>query len=282
MSTILDDLIGKLDNARLYSDYIASLCPFHSESRSSFLVHEDYYECLSCGAHGTTKSLLKKLSGQPDKIAIHGDFKNPFTRWTKDKSLGEVLKQAWINLKSRPSVYLVSRGIPEDKQISLGLGMLDNWITFPIRRRDGKIIGAVARAGEGNPSPSKYVVPAGQDPNIIYVPDWKAKSRYVYCTFGIIDAISMYLNGVFAFSTTSGKRLNDLSVLDDFRTWIIFLPDRGEEDAALRIASKLGWRGKCPKQTWPDNCKDVNDVFVRYPEMITNALRKYEPRLAIQ
>lgn len=280
MTDILNDIAAKLDGVRVYDTYLASLCPFHTENRPSFIVHERFYECLSCNAKGTTKSLLKHLSGEPDKVSIHSDFRNPFTKWLKSQSLGEILKTAWQNNKRRPSIYLKNRGIPDKKQIELGLGLLDDWITFPIRNNEGKITGAVARVNEGNLSPSKYVVPAGQDPNLIYVPDWKIKSRYVYCCFGIIDAISMCLNNVFTFSTTSGKRLGDISVLDSFRTRIIFLPDRGEEGEAIKIAAQLGWRGHCPKMHWPDDAKDVNDVFIRYPEMIVKAVQDNESKLA--
>ena len=269
MNEILSKVAELLDYAQTYEKSVWGICPFHSDSRPSLMVHEDYYHCQACGAHGTTKSLIEKLSGHvaapaPDK------FYNPFTIWLKNESLGNVLREAWETLKSRPSIYLRNRGIPDEWQIKLGIGIRDNWITFPIRSFDQKIIGAVARAGENNTASSKYIVPSGQDSNMIYVPDWKQfnASDIIYATFGIIDAISLVICGAGAFSTTNGKRLNDVSALNKVRKRIIFLPDKGEESNAKEIAARLGWRGAVAKINYPDDCKDISDVFQKYPEKI--------------
>lgn len=273
MSELLDEIYERLDYAQRYTDSVWGRCPFHSDSRPSFMVHEDYYNCQACGAHGKTKDLLAKLSGrisQPSPDRFH----NPFTGWLRNESLANVLRSAWETLKSRPSTYLRDRGISYEWQIKLGIGMRDNWITFPIRSDDMKIIGAVARAGENNTASSKYIVPTGQDPNMIYVPDWKQfnASDIIYATFGIIDAVSLVICGAGAFSTTNGKRLNDVSVLDKVRKRIIFLPDRGEESNAKEIAARLGWRGAVAKVNYPDNCKDINDILMKHPEKMKETL----------
>ena len=274
MNDILDKVAELLDYAQRYEDSVWGRCPFHSDNRPSLMVHEDYYNCQACGAHGTTKSLLEKLSGHiavstPDK------FYNPWTGWLKKESLGTILHGAWETLKSRPSAYLRNRGISDEWQIKLGIGLRDNWITFPIRSSDQKIIGAVARAGENNTVSSKYIVPKGQDPNMIYVPDWgqfKA-SGIIYATFGIIDAISLVICGAGAFSTTNGKRLNDVSILDKVRKRIVFLPDKGEESEAKEIAARLGWRGSVAKINYPDDSKDFNDLLVHHPDRLKEAIR---------
>ena len=274
MNEILSKVAELLDYAQTYEKSVWGICPFHSDSRPSLMVREDYYHCQACGAHGTTKSLIEKLSGHvaapaPDK------FYNPFTIWLKNESLGNVLHGAWETLKNRPSIYLRNRGIPDEWQIKLGIGIRDNWITFPIRSSDQKIIGAVARAGENNTASSKYIVPRGQDPDMIYVPDWKQfnASDIIYATFGIIDAISLVICGAGAFSTTNGKRLNDVSALNKVRKRIIFLPDKGEESNAKEIAARLGWRGAVAKINYPDDCKDISDVFQKYPEKIREIIK---------
>ena len=149
------------------------------------MVHEDTYKCLACGAFGKTKDLLAKISGMPIKAAPISDFRNPFTRWTKTQTLGEVLKTAYRTNKANPSVYMRDkRKISVDFQLSIKLGQMDNWITFPVLDERGIIVGGVARAGEGNPSSSKYVVPNDQDGNLLYVPDWSLHttfSLYIPC-----------------------------------------------------------------------------------------------------
>lgn len=274
MNEILSKVAELLDYAQTYENSVWGVCPFHPDSRPSLMVHEDYYNCQACGAHGTTKSLLEKLSGHIAKPAPD-HFHNPWTGWLKKENLVSILKGAWETLKSRPSTYLRGRGIPDEWQIKLGIGMRDNWITFPIRSPDQKIIGAVARAGENNTASSKYVVPSGQDPNMIYVPDWKQfqASGIIYATFGIIDAVSLVICGAGAFSTTNGKRLNDVTALDKVKKRIIFLPDRGEESNAKEIAARLGWRGAVAKVNYPDDCKDPNDLLVKYPDKLREAIR---------
>ena len=274
MNEILSKVAELLDYAQTYEKSVWGVCPFHSDSRPSLMVHVDKYYCQACGAYGTTKSLLEKLSGHiaaPAPDRLH----NPWTGWLKKESLGNILRGAWETLKSRPSVYLRGRGIPDEWQIKLGIGMREDWITFPIRSSDQKIIGAVARAGENNTASSKYIVPSGQDPNMIYVPDWKMfnDSDIIYATFGIIDADSLAVCNAGSFSTTNGKRLNDVSALDKVRKRIILLPDRGEESNAKEIAARLGWRGAVAKINYPDDCKDISDVLQKHPEKIKEIIK---------
>jgi len=51
--------------------------------------------------------------------------------------------------------------------------------------------------------------------------------------------------------------------LDEYRKQIIILPDKGEEDTARKLASRLGWRGKVLVLDYPDGCKDPNDLLVK-------------------
>jgi DNA primase len=271
--TILDDLIDHIDYAKRYDNYITGLCPKHDDTRPSFFAYEDWASCKSCGCSIPTIKLLAELSNNPRLVKKAKPFHNPFTRWTKEDTLNNVMKRAWKNIKKRPSSYLSDRGIPAKTQIELGLGYLSDWYTFPIMDSKRKLIGAVARRGEESLSDAKYVVPARQDPNLLYVPSWERLQgrRELYLTFGILDAISLYLCGVAAVSTLSGHRLQP-SALDKIRKLIYFIPDQGEEEAAHKIASKLGWRGKVMKVNWPDDSKDCNDLFRKHHNKLLNAL----------
>ena len=255
----LDEIALQLDNATRYENYVVALCPFHSEHRPSFFVYEDRYRCESCGANGWTNKLLEKLSGTIISSSAPVSFRNPFTGWTKTRSLGDTLKLAWKNL---PSIYLRDRGISDSDQKKLGLGILENWITFPIRDNQNKIIGAIARKGEGNKSQAKYITPGGQDPHLLYVPSWKRleKRSTIYLTFGIIDAIALYLVGAASISTTTGMKMN-ITYLAPIRKRIVFIPDQGEEAEAHKFASKMGWRGGVMRCNYPSGCKDPSDII---------------------
>jgi hypothetical protein len=146
---------------------------------------------------------------------------------------------------------------------------------FPIRNEAGKIVGAIARAGEENNSIAKYIIPSNQDHNLLYAPSWKRvqKKKVVYLTFGIIDAVSLYCMGAASISTTCGMKMNT-SYLDGIRKRIIFIPDKGEEAQAQKFAKKMGWRGAVMPCNWPEDAKDVNDIFVvpKYKTELLEAL----------
>ena len=256
----LDEIALNLDNATRYTNYVVALCPFHSEHRPSFFVYEDWYRCESCGANGPTKKLLSILNKTIVASSPATHFRNPFTGWLQDRSLGKTLKLAWKNL---PSIYLRKRGVSDQNQKMLGLGVLDTWITFPIRNSRNKIIGAVARRNEGSKSNAKYITPAGQDPHLLYVPSWERleKRKNIYITFGMLDAVLLYTIGAASISTTTGMKM-DISYLEPIRKRFIFIPDQGEEEAAQKFASKMGWRGGVMRCNYPVGLKDPADVIM--------------------
>lgn len=273
---MLEELSELLEDCYKYGHYLVSLCPFHSETRASFFVYEDYYRCASCDAHGKTSYLLAKLSNLPTKYQQERIYyPNPFTLWLKVcGTLGNCLRIAHNGI---PSQYLLDRKIEIKTQDELSLGYMDDWYTFPIRsQKTGKIIGAVARKSPDNPHPSKYTVPKGQDPNLLYVPSWELveKSRHIVLCFGIIDAISLYQIGIASMSTTTGKQLNP-KALNDLRKQIWIIPDRGEEKNGNILAAQLGWRGHVLKMNWPEGCKDLNDVDIKYPDLLQQSFRQF-------
>ena len=267
----LDEIASKLDWSHNYETYVVALCPFHEERRPSFFVYPDRYYCRSCEAKGWTSNLLEKLKGAPVSHKKAPNINNPFTRWAKDRRLPETLKLAWQN---GPSVYLRERGIDDKTQKALGIGYLEDWVTFSIRDKRGKIVGAIARAGEGNNSIAKYITPRNQDVNLLYVPSWERleRKKTIYLTFGIIDAVSLYCMGAASISTTCGMQM-DVSYLDHIRKRIIFISDKGEEAAAQKFAGQMSWRGGVMKCNWPENMKDVNEIFVsKYKNELLSAL----------
>ena len=139
----------------------------------------------------------------------------------------------------------------------------------------GRIVGAVARANETNTTKSKYVVPNGQDGNLLYIPDWSihTKARFTFLVFGVLDAVTLSMMGYPAISTLSGKRLDPIA-LDGWRKQIIFIPDEGEEENAGKIGAMLGWRAWVWRVNWPDGTKDINDVFVKDSNYLREELRK--------
>jgi len=262
----LDQVEEKIERAHRYENYVMGMCIFHDGYRPNLMVHEDTYYCLSCGAYGSTESLVEKLSGMPVKITKARYTKNPFTTWKREElSLYNVLKKAYIPLKDNDGYksYLYTRGLDDWAIQKLKIGYKEDWYTFPIFDKKSNVIGAVARAGEGRESGNKYIIPQGQDPNLLYIPSWERleAQRAIFLTFGIIDAISIFLEGFASFSTTSGQRIEP-STLDQFRKTIYIFPDRGEESSAIKLANNLGWRGRVIRYEYHGKYKDPADLFI--------------------
>jgi DNA primase len=262
MDEFPDLFLEKLEQAHYYdAGYIVSLCIFHSDSRPSLFIYPDVYRCAACGRWGKTEELVQKL----DKTHFYPKQQeqsysyNPFSKWLKDHSLYRILEISSMNI---PISYLKHRGIDADIQRQLHIGLLDDWITFPILDDKNKLIGAVARAGEDNKSKSKYILPYKQNPDLLYVPSWDRVTAIdkVYLTFGILDAVTLYAAGFASMSTTTGKCIT-ATAFDTIRKKVVIISDIGESKEAYKLAAKLGWRGKVLLMHYPDGCKDVNDTI---------------------
>lgn len=284
-TTDFSELEEVLDNPHVYGGYLVSLCPFHSERRPSFFVYPDWYKCLSCGAQGPTNQLLKRLGKIERIISVRAKeyygSSNPFSGWLRDKTLRQTLKMGWETINNNPGMgnYIVKdRGIDEPYRKLLGIGYLDDWYTIPIRNQRGTIISAIARKGRDNPATSKYVLPYGTDPHLLYFPNLNRVKRaeYLLITFGILDAVVLAMLGEPAASTISGKRLSNLSVAR-FRIPIMLIPDQHEEIDGLSILPELGWRGVMPSSLrldWPDGCKDINEIWVKDRNLCREFVRR--------
>lgn len=262
----MDELLELLEGAKEYDRYISALCPFHADSSPSLLVYPDRYHCTACGASGETKYLVRKLRSKTGKIII-ADTKertrNPFGKWLRKKSLSEILKLAKSNMSlDHARGYLRGRGFTDETINSLWLGYFDGWITIPIINQNRKLAGALVRATTGLNATTRYFVPYGQDPNLVYCPDWGRvnEADEVFLTFGCFDSISLYQVGYASLSTTTGKRLNHRA-LDHIQKRINIVPDLGEEREASILAAKLGLRGNLYTIKYSDKTKDINDLL---------------------
>jgi hypothetical protein len=161
-------------------------------------------------------------------------------------------------------VGLTTRGIHTGLILSLGLGWWENWYTIPIYDKHSTIIGGVARANKAleDKGVDKYDMPWGQPP-MLYVPNWTLwrKSGKIFITFGILDAISLASLGYAAASPTAGQDSTDPTWLDGVRKNIYVVPDKGETEAGIALARKLGFRGKVLGLPYDNTVKDPNDFL---------------------
>jgi hypothetical protein len=281
MKISLDEVSEHLDGYHQYANYGMALCPFHNDNNPSLMVWDRGFKCLSCGEHGSLNFLYEKVSG---RIVIKEKVYNPSAKiW--DKWLGifysipNIAKVAHNNLLNTPDLahYLITRKI--DSQIRNGMfGYLDGWYTFPVRDEFGQVQGIVARASPTIQTVNVRYSVSPTCPIKLYIPDWKAikNAEEIYVVFGTLDAWSMTMAGYPCVTGLSGQGLNSEHLTMRKKHWI--LPDWGEWQSGLNLQYDMGWRATNIMLDYPDGCKDLNEVHIKYGidkilELIKNVRR---------
>lgn len=273
MITLLE-LNEKLPGSKLYGHYVASCCLWHDDHNPSMMVYEDGFRCLSCGEKGSIKKLLEKLDYidytelfRKNQEQKNSDFRNPFSRWLRENTIGSFCREAHYSLKKFPDQgYMLKQRKIDHLIKELQLGYRDGYYIFPIFNALQEIVGVVARAGEAIQKAKgvSYILPNGQDP-MLYCPSWERvdQTREIYLVYGIIDAITLHSIGLPVVTGTNGKFENP-DLLKSIRKRIITIPDLGEEVSALKLAANLSWRGAVKKLEYPDHTKDPSGILQHY------------------
>jgi hypothetical protein len=157
--------------------------------------------------------------------------------------------------------YLRRRGVA-NRIIPQQLGYQDGWYSIPCYDPNRKLEGVVMRASPHvqETTGARFNIPKGQ-PALLYVPDWKQSllADYFCVVFGMFDALALCELGIPVGTSTSGKDSTNANMLEWCRKPIIIIPDKGEEQTAIKLVTKLGWRGKVLFLGYPDELKDPAD-----------------------
>ena len=263
-----------------YSNYISINCPLpnHPDAKPSCFVYEDAdkvdgkgrFYCTGCGRGGTHEYLLHILTGSgrfTSTISTRKEdkFLPDWKKWQQRYgSLENVVQHAHENVTSqmRGDWYFKKRDLM-DVYEPCKLGYLDEWAIFPIFSMDGRIIDAVCRDSKGR---SKYIIHPDNDretPNL-YVPSWKlvTQSQLVYIVYGIVDALALELCGLPVITGSTGKSLSD-RLLANLGKRFVIIPDKGEQDAARKLAISLGNFTHILELPYSDDEKDPDDIRMR-------------------
>jgi len=257
----LDDVVSHLQEVHQYGEYISARCPFHDDHDPSMMVNEHGFRCQSCGKSGSLLILLKKVRGQ--RI-----FYEPADR-KKDFSW-KIGPEAIWNAGSRIMQKNDSLGfyLEHERKITrktiqeLQIGYYSGWYIIPVLDDSGAFFTAVARSG-GTLVDSCRPYSNAPGKGCVYMPNPihpRYKLPYLLFPFGILDAVTLYQMGYPAATWTAGKFVAP-EALDTIRKRIIIIPDRGEEQEALKLQSKLGWRGIVLRLNFPMGLKDPNDFL---------------------
>jgi len=275
----LEDFEDLLENPRRYDTYIAASCCYHSpDIHPSLLVFADgFFRCLSCGATGKFEYLYETLKGRPPRRsptekAVWSVPKLSIVREENESlamSAHNVLME-YENLRW----YLQERGL-DGRIETCKLGWLNGWVTVPIYSKEGTFQGLCLRAMAHvqRATGQRFVQPKGQKP-LLYCPDWRLldRSKTLAVVFGLFDALALSDLRYAVCTSTGGKASFNPEWLDFWRGPIVVIPDKGEEEDATELVSRLDWRGRVWFPPYGDNEKDMADYLPEKREVLAKLL----------
>lgn len=301
MKEVYDPELLGLQVAKLMGDEVLVYCPFHNDKKPSAEYHltKGLFYCFGCQSSKTARQLAKELGGTLVPVSI--------SSVVDEKRLEGDLIDDWINLIKNPlahgNEYLKSRQVYNHSINQFDIRQNSDGVIFPIRNREGNIVGAQIRHYRKTP---KYKIYGTKQPawpmENLFFPGLIAITEGVFGTircndFGNINSVSsmgagssdktarfLKKNGMlkpvgimdtdFAGYLASGKMvLNEVPVLDYPKAW-------GDPDEW----SKEKW-GKVSKKLTNDFDKvttlNVNKIIEKSKEpfKLEEILRKYWRKL---
>ena len=287
---ISNELKAKIKAAAKITDFVGGFkkvgvnyktrCPFHDEKTPSFTVpaENDFYKCFGCGKSGDVINLvmeLNKLNYQQavKKIAdkynieiepIGKQYEKPIERLEKvEKSIIEWFEQRGISNNTllrfgiTESIEWMPKAEKETKAICFNYFQNEELVNIKFRGR-----GKDFKLNKG----SKL---------IFYNIDSIKDEKTAYIVEGEIDCLSMHESGIYnVVSVPNGANVRgntNLEYLDNCISYfeplekIIIAVDQDEAGERLKqeLVRRLG-KDKCTFLKYPDDCKDINDVLLKY------------------
>lgn len=252
------------------------LCPFHQEQTASFHIRfaEQDFTCFGCGVYGDVIDLAR-MTGRDENnrvaaeriLAEYGQQAEPVKirpmRMAEPRVTPSGAAMGWLN----------SRGISLAVAGRNGVTGENNAVTFSYVN-EGEVVNRQTRTLSAKGfrfDPGKPVIPFGLD-------DCEGRPK-VTVTEGVIDKLSVEeatgWTSVLAMpSATPSSDCYALAceALKDAAKVVVAV-DADEPGQKLRdeLVRRLG-ADRCWLVTWPDGCKDANDVLVQQGDVALGAI----------
>ena len=142
-------------------DNLVALCPFHNDSHPSFAIniHTGLWICYACGEKGNFYSFLLKVGMSKEDISLHygvtlRDIKRnmPPPKVVTDANIysepNRRIPEELLGIFRKCPNKLVEEGFQPGilKHFNVGVDLMHNRITFPLRDLDGYLVGISGRA----------------------------------------------------------------------------------------------------------------------------------------
>ena len=290
--SIYNDILEILPEYSSYDGYVATWCPFDEHKSMALFIYEDgdkldgegRYFCVSCNKGGTHKYLWKFLTGNTVAV-IPGAKKSrkflpAWKRWEERYgSIEALVQKAHDNVTIHPAThawYIIKRDLMPVYEKCM-LGYMDEWLILPILDPQGKVLDVIARDSKGR---SKYVIHSNdEDTPLLYVPNWARvmASKTIYIVYGLIDALALEMCQLPVITGSTGKSLSNKRLIQLNKRYVI-IPDRGEDEAARKLAKSLGNFTHIIRLPWSelgDEVKDPDSLRMKYGlEYLKNTLEE--------
>lgn len=166
------------------------VCPFHNDTGKPNLyanAEKGLYFCHACGAKGSLgeaeptadrlRTLLRKMESRP-------------------KSATKTYPESWLQQFDNHTDYWSMRGFSDAivRRFNLGYDVLRNEATIPVRRMDGKLIGAIRRRLDVDAGGPRYLYPRGFPLSRILFGTWMLGRSHskIALVEGSLDAVACW------------------------------------------------------------------------------------------
>jgi len=267
----LEELAKRLQlrKVKIRGAEIHASCPFPDkhfkgkDTHPSFSINVDkgVYNCFACGSRGTIEELISELL----EISIPSAFEQ-LQEWGFDK-LNRELREKEIE-HERPEVLpeglLLYYDKVEDDFAEIYRGVVDEQecVIYPVRRYDGKLVGALARSIEGRWHKAMWNI---QKKLYLYGEDLVRTEEPIVIVEGPGDAIALRKSGINNVVALMGVTISNeqveklLSLSSKFIVWLDkdksgskgmdLIHEKMDNRATLRYVSpwKIEFDGKDPR-----------------------------------
>lgn len=297
MISNIDEIKAKADIVDIISEYVklkqsgselTACCPFHQEKTPSFKVSraKAIYKCFGCGKSGDSIAFLMEhlnINYVEAIKLIAAKYGIEILQETKqyEKPVPRLEK-----LNPDTIAYFESRGISNNTLLRFNISETVEWMPKAKAEtrcicfnyyRDEDLVNIKYRAKDKDFKLSK------NSELIFYNLDSIKDETTAVIVEGEIDCLSLHEAGIYnVISVPNGAAVGTLQLKYLDNCWsafegkdkIILFTDNDTPGNLLRdeLARRLG-KHRCYKITYPDNCKDANDVLMKYGKtMITEII----------
>jgi len=254
-------------------------CPFHEEKTASFTVpsENDFYKCFGCGKSGDVINFVMEI----DKLNYQQAVKKIADKYNIEiDSVGKKYEkpiQRLEKIDKRFIKWFENRGISNNTILRFNITQSVEWMPKAEKEvtaicfnyyQNGELINIKFRAANKD-----FRLNKGSK-LIFYNIDSIKDEKTAYIVEGEIDCLTMHEAGVYnVISVPNGANTGNLNLeyLDNCIGYfenlekVIIATDQDEAGERLKneLVRRLG-KDKCTFLKYPNDCKDLNDVLVKY------------------